>query len=137
MTKKHTGRCACGAVKFEFDTNPTFVAVCHCLDCKKSSGGEAATFFAVPEEDFTLISGEPKAFHYIAQSGKGLDRNFCPNCGARVFTTKLEGFPGKVSVTIGSLDNPKGIAPVLEMFTKRRLEWARPLDLPQFENMPS
>src|SRR5262249_25570397 len=27
--------------------NPTFVAVCHCLDCKKSSGGEAATFFGV------------------------------------------------------------------------------------------
>ena len=36
MAKKHTARCACGAVKFEFDTNPTFVAVCHCLDCKKS-----------------------------------------------------------------------------------------------------
>src|SRR5262245_22903614 len=25
----------------------------------------------------------------------------------------------------------------VEMFTKRRLEWAKPLDLPQFENMPS
>ena len=58
MTKKYTGRCACGAVKFEFDTDPTFVAVCHCLDCKKASGGEAATFFGVPEDDFTLISGE-------------------------------------------------------------------------------
>jgi len=54
MTKKYTGRCACGAVKFDFDTDPTFVAVCHCLDCKKSSGGEAATFFVVPEDDFTL-----------------------------------------------------------------------------------
>ena len=72
MTKKHTAQCACGAVKFEFNTDPTFIAVCHCLDCKKVSGGEAATFFGVPEDDFTLISGEPKAFHYIAQSGKGL-----------------------------------------------------------------
>jgi len=87
MAKKHTAQCACGAVKFEFNTDPTFVAVCHCLDCEKASGGEAATFFGVPEDDFTLISGEPKAFHYIAQSGKGLDRNFCPQCGARVFTT--------------------------------------------------
>jgi len=26
---------------------------------------------------------------------------------------------------------------VLEMFTKRRLKWAKPLELPQFENMPS
>src|SRR5499427_10892324 len=97
MTKKHTGRCACGAVKFEFDADPTFVAVCHCFDCKKASGGEAATFFGVPENDFTLIRGEPKAFHYIANSGKGLDRNFCPNCGARVFTTNLESFPGMSS----------------------------------------
>ena len=29
MTKKYTGRCACGAVKFDPDTNPTFVAAEH------------------------------------------------------------------------------------------------------------
>src|SRR5690242_17558974 len=63
MAKKHTAQCACGAVKFEFDSDPTFIAVCHCLDCKRASGGEAACFFGVPEDDFTLISGEPKAFH--------------------------------------------------------------------------
>jgi hypothetical protein len=91
----------------------------------------------VPEDDFTLISGKPKAFHYVAQSGKGLDRNFCPDCGARVFTTNLEGFPGTIFVTLGSLDNPQGIEPMLEMFTKHRLAWAKPLDVPQFENMPS
>jgi hypothetical protein len=44
-------------------------------------------FFGVPEDDFTLISGEPTGFHYIVQSGKGLDRNFYPGCGARVFTS--------------------------------------------------
>jgi hypothetical protein len=137
MTKKYSGHCACDAVTFEFDTDPTFVAVCHCLDCKKATGGEAATFFGVPGDDFTLISGKPKAFHYIAQSGKGLDRNYCPDCGARVITTNLESFPGTVFVTIGSLDDPKAIKPGLEMFTKRRLKWAKPLDLPQFENMPS
>src|SRR5215813_11504774 len=36
MPKKYTAQCACGAVKFEFNTDPTFVAVCHCLDCKKA-----------------------------------------------------------------------------------------------------
>ncbi len=62
---------------------------------------------------------------------------FCPNCGARVFTSNLETFPGMIFVTIGSLDNPAGIEPALEMFTKRRLDWARPLELPQFTDMPS
>lgn len=136
MAKKHSGQCACGAVAFEFDTDPSFVAVCHCLDCKRATGGEAATFFGVPDDDFTLISGAPKAFHYVAQSGKGLDRNFCPECGARVFSSNLESFPGTVFVTLGSLDQPQGIEPVVEMFTRRRLAWATPLDVPQFENMP-
>jgi hypothetical protein len=137
MPKKYTARCACGAVKFEFDTDPTFIANCHCNDCKKASGGEMATFFAVPEEDFTLISGNPKSFHYIANSGNGLDRNFCPECGARIFTSNLEGFPNTVFVQLGSLDRPELIEPRMEIFTKRRLKWNKPLNLPQFDGMPS
>ena len=136
MAKKYTAQCACGAVKFAFDKDPDFIANCHCRDCKKASGGEAATFFAVPEEDFTLISVQPKAHHYVAESGKGLDRCLCPDCGARLFTRNLESFPGLVFVTLGALDRPELIAPRLEMFTKRRLDWARPLDLPQFDSMP-
>lgn len=136
MTKRYTGRCACGAVTFAFDQTPDFVAACHCLDCKKASGGEMATFFGVPESDFTLISGNPRKFHYIADSGKGLDRNFCPECGARLFTSNLETFPGLVFVTLGSLDRPELIEPKLEMFTKRRLRWSKPLDLLQFDSMP-
>jgi len=91
----------------------------------------------VRQDDFTLISGTPKAFHYIAESGKGLDRNFCPECGARLFTSNLESFPGTVFIMLGSLDRPEWIEPKLEMFTKRRLKWAKPLDLPQFDSMPS
>jgi hypothetical protein len=137
MAKKHQGRCACGAIRFEFDADPDFVAICHCLDCKKASGGEGATFFGVPEHDFTLTGGTPRAFHYVANSGKGLDRNFCPDCGARVFSSRLESFPGLVFVTIGSLDRPQDVTPKLEMFTKRRLDWMQPLALPQFSDMPS
>ena len=48
----------------------------------------------------------------------------------------LESFPGLVFVMLGSLDRPELIAPKLEMFTKRRLKWAKPLDLPQFDSMP-
>jgi len=42
-----------------------------------------------------------------------------------------------VFVTLGSLDRPQDIVPRLEMFTKRRLDWAAPLDVPQFPSMPS
>lgn len=136
MAKKYTARCACGAVTFEFDTDPAFIAECHCLDCKKASGGEAAVFFAVPESDFTLTSGTTKAFGYVAQSGKKLERNFCPDCGARLYTSNLESFPATVFVQLGSLDRPELIAPLLEMFTKRRLKWVEPMVMPQFTDMP-
>ena len=39
--------------------------------------------------------------------------------------------------TAGLQFNGELIAPKLEMFTRRRLKWARPLDLPQFNSMPS
>lgn len=136
MAKKYTARCACGAVTFGFDSDPPFIAECHCLDCKKASGGEAAVFFAVPESDFTLTSGNPKGFGYIAESGKKLQRNFCPECGARLFTSNLETFPATIFVQLGSLDHPELIAPRLEMFTKRRLGWVRAMDMPQFDSMP-
>ena len=137
MTKKYTGQCACGAVNFEFNKDPDFVAVCHCLDCKKASGGEAATWFGVPEDDFTVVRGTTTAYPYVADSGKRLDRNFCSKCGARLYTSNLESFPGLVFAQLGSLDHPELIIPKLEMFVKRRLKWVKSLGLPEFSDMPS
>jgi hypothetical protein len=53
-----------------------------------------------------------------------------------LYTKNLESFPGLVFVQLGSLDRPELVEPRLEMFIRRRLKWAKPLDLPQFENMP-
>ncbi|WP_183662024.1 GFA family protein [Phyllobacterium trifolii] len=133
MIKKHTGRCACGVVRFGFDIDADFVAVCHCRDCKRASGGEAMTLLGLAEDDFTLLSGQPKAFHYTASSGKGLDRNFCPACGTRLFTSNAESYLGMVVVSIGSLDNPEGVRLCAG---EAPLAWAIPLDVPQFETMP-
>ena len=132
MPNKYTGQCACGAVKFEFGADPSFVANCYCLDCQKSSGAAMSTYFAVPEDDFHLLGDEPSGFGYVADTVNTLRRRFCPHCGARVFTYQLQGFPGTVFVMLGALDHPEAIAqPMVEIFTKRRLAWTRQLDVPQ------
>ncbi|MBY3238319.1 GFA family protein [Rhizobium laguerreae] len=135
-TRKHMARCACGAARFGFDADPFLVVLCHCLDCKKASGGEALCLLGVPEGDFTLSSGQPKAFRYTSASRNGPDRNFCADCGSRLFTSNLPSFPGLLFVTLGSLDRPERMRPAMEIFTSRRLDWATPLDLPQFDTMP-
>lgn len=94
------------------------------------------TYLAIPDDDFTLLRGRPKSYHYVGASGKGLDKNFCSDCGARLFTSNMQSVPGTIFVAIGSLDHPEGIVPTMEIFTKRRLDWAIPLDVPQFDAMP-
>ena len=95
MAKKHTAQCPCGAVKFEFDTDAAFVGVCHGLDCKKTSGGEAATFFGMPEDDFAVDQRRAEGvFHHIAQSGQRLDRNFCPKLRCRGVHQQPGELPG-------------------------------------------
>ncbi|WP_184089391.1 GFA family protein [Sphingomonas xinjiangensis] len=137
MSGKHTGRCACGAIQFEFNSDPTFVADCYCTDCQKSSGAVMSTYFSVPASDFKLLRGEPKSFTYVADSGNKLDRNFCPECGARVFTDKLQGFPGTVFVMLGALDHTDEVKPpIMEIFTKRRIPWTKELDVPQYLARP-
>ena len=141
MSKRYTGRCACGAVTYGFDAEPSFVANCHCTGCKRASGGEMATFAMVPEDDFTVFSGETRSYVYGPDpetcAGQGLARVFCTTCGSRMFTNALEDFPGMVFVQEGTLDKlDEWFPPQVEIFTWSRQPWMPALDLPQFDHGP-
>jgi hypothetical protein len=142
VAKKHTGSCACGAVTYGFDEDPTFIANCHCTDCKRASGGEMGTFAMVSEADFTVLSGRPRSFAYGPDTetcaGQGLERVFCADCGSRLFTNKLKDYPGSVFVQEGTLDRLDGwFAPQVEIYTWSREPFMRALDLPQFDHAPT
>jgi hypothetical protein len=141
MRKKYTGRCACGRVTYGFDSVPAFVAICHCADCKRASGGEMAAFVVVPDTDFTVLSGTTKSFSYGPNrdtcAGDGLDRLFCTNCGSRVASNNLKDGSGIVHVQQGTLDAlDNWFRPHAEIFTSTRQPWMKPLDLPQFDRGP-
>ena len=142
MNKKSTGHCARGQVTYGFDSEPTFVAHCHCLDYKRASGGEMATIALVPDTDFTFFSGTTKSFSYGPNTetcaGQGFDRVFCTNCGSRLVSNNLKDFPGQLLVQEGTLHRlDEWFATTLEIFTWSRQKWARPLGLPQFDHGPS
>jgi len=116
------------------------MANCHCTDCKRASGGQMATFVAVPDKDF-VFSGSTGSFSYGPNTetcaGQGLDRVFCTTCGSRLFTNNLKDGSGMVFVQQGTFDRlDEWFAPKLEIFTWSRQKWAIPLDLPQFDHGP-
>ncbi|MFJ5282125.1 GFA family protein [Streptomyces parvulus] len=135
---KYQGSCACGSVTYSFDDPPSFVANCHCTDCKRASGGEMATFALVSESDFT-IKGDTTSFHYPKNTetcaGNGLDRVFCAVCGSRVCTNNLADFPGGVFVQEGSLDSlDQWFPPHVEIYTWSRQPWMPALSVPQYDH---
>ena len=57
-----TGRCYCGAVKYEADGPPAFKGQCHCRECQYISGGAENLFMVIPAAGFRYVEGAPREF---------------------------------------------------------------------------
>jgi len=71
----------------------------------------------------TLLSGKTKGYTTRADSGRRITREFCPACGAPLFT-RGEGLPDMVWIKAGSLDEPARIQPTHQVWTKMAVPWA-------------
>ena len=106
------------------------------LGLQESVRRRGGSIFRRSGERLLAHNGKPKSFGYLAESGKKLERNFCPDCGARLYTSNLEAFPATIFFQFGRLDRPEFISPKLGMFTRHRLKLVKPMDMPQFDSMP-
>ena len=109
-----TGGCRCRQVRYSVRGEPLRVGVCHCTDCRQSSGSAFAFFAIWPIAAFT---GEGQASSYNG-------RSFCPVCGSPVFS--LSG--DEAEIMVGSLDEaPSDQRPGYELWTPRRETWLHAL----------
>lgn len=105
-----TGKCQCGVVQYQVEGEPLRVGLCHCTDCRKTSGSAYVTFAVWPRT----------AFRTASQFATYRGRSFCPLCGSRVFSLRSE----EAEIMVGSLDDaPSGLLPTYEIWTPRREEW--------------
>lgn len=129
----HQGGCHCGAVRYEVAGEPQHVALCHCSDCRKSSGAPMVAWAAFTEDQFKLVEGEPVTFNY---SGSAM-RSFCPKCGSGLYYRNAEFLPGIVDVQSATLDDPEALPPGAHIQTAERLGWMETAhSLPAFERFP-
>ena len=124
MTDRVDGGCLCGAVRYSASPQEGTAYYCHCRDCQL---GSASAFHGAVFSDLTafeLLSGELTTYAKQADSGRMVERKFCTQCGAPICWTG-EGFPDVVILSLSSLDDPEGYAPVHEGWTEKALSWAR------------
>lgn len=115
-----TGGCLCGAVRYKVSGEPVRIVNCHCDDCRKVTGAAFATNVFFKEDEITIVQGTPKVFQHTADSGSTMTKEFCGNCGSQLFGSGSRGV-GMKSVKAGSMDDPSGIVPMLDIYVARKL----------------
>ncbi|HEX6609197.1 MAG TPA: GFA family protein [Hyphomicrobiaceae bacterium] len=79
-SQTHQGACHCGAVRYTAETDLGQVIQCNCSICSKH--GLLISF--VPEDNFTLLSGEGNLKEYLFNTHK-VRHQFCQTCGTEPF----------------------------------------------------
>lgn len=118
-----SGGCLCGKVRYKSDADPSFVGICHCRNCQKTTGSAFAVVVAVAQSELAL-QGQLKSFTDKGDSGKKLYRRFCPGCGSAVLD-EAEAMPGVVMLNAGTLDDPSWVRPTMQIYCDSAQPWVQ------------
>ncbi|WP_232332694.1 GFA family protein [Novosphingobium aquimarinum] len=132
----HTGQCLCGQVTFTIDAEPLGARACWCRDCQRIASGSATINVLFPEVA-VVYTGEIGTIAMTADSGNTVERGFCPQCGAQLYSKTVEPAGMPMRVRAGTLDDPELMAPQSLIWVESAPSWA-PLDfkIPHFEQGP-
>jgi hypothetical protein len=117
-----TGGRQCGAVRYRLDAAPTGANVCHCRMCQKAGGAPFMAFAGVRLAELVWTRGAPKT----VVSSAIAERGFCGDC-VTPLTYRGAG-RDRIGVTIGSLDQPAAVAPVMQFSVETRIAWLADID---------
>jgi hypothetical protein len=120
-----SGGCQCGAVRYALLQQPDNPHICHCRMCQKAFGSFFAPLTGVPLDKFEVTRGALAIF----MSSDQTERGFCRDCGTPLSFRFVNS--DRMSVSIGSLDEPEKAEPKHQFGNEARLSWFGKLpDLP-------
>ncbi len=105
-----TGRCLCGAVRYEIRGPLRGVVNCHCGQCLRTHGNVAA-YTRCARSDLVLTEDRGLKWYRSSDFAR---RGFCRECGASLFWEPLG--EDRVSVAAGSIDPPSGLKTIRHIF---------------------
>ncbi|WP_148415402.1 GFA family protein [Noviherbaspirillum massiliense] len=122
MPTTFSGRCACGAVRYECSTAPLGMYHCHCRACQRASGAPYSSLLILPASAVS-ISGSPA--RYTASTAGGTDHPhsaFCQSCGTPLFATS-DANADVLIIKALSLDDPSWFHAIADIWTASALPW--------------
>lgn len=129
---RHTGKCQCGAIRYEVEGQPAHSAACWCDDCRASAGATPVVWALFPNDAVT-ISGTPVSY----ESSPGTQRRFCGTCGTGLFFYNEAIFPGQVDIQAGTFDDKHAWPPQVHIQVADAPGWRTGQgDLPTFDRFP-
>jgi hypothetical protein len=130
-----TGKCLCGAVRWESSEPPIVTRVCWCRDCQYTGAGSGTVNAAFKTATFT-VTGKTTDYQSVASSGNKMHRRFCTSCGTPLFS-EAEARPQLIFVRVGTFDDPNAAQPAMTIWTSSAPQWACfDVELPQVEAQP-
>jgi hypothetical protein len=122
---KHSGGCLCGGVRYEFEAEPLFTAVCHCRNCQKQAGSAFSIVVAIPAGALKITGDSLTHYKDMGDdSGQPVLRWFCRGCGSPI-KSDLSSVPGVEFVKAGTLDDVGWLAPTVEVWCDSAQPWIR------------
>ncbi len=106
------GRCDCGGVHFEIDAVRETVTVCHCSQCRRTSGHLWASTHA-PYDKVNFIKDQSLEWYKSSDYAK---RGFCKTCGSSLFY-RMDDEDG-IGIAAGCLDLPTNLKVSKHIFVK-------------------
>jgi len=123
-SRKVSGSCFCGVVKFHFELPSKWCAHCHCSMCRKVHGAGYVTWVGFEDTRFHLDEGKSELSWF--ESSKGASRGSCSTCSSSMFF-RSERWAGELHVALACLDDPIDRQPQAHAFHDSHVDWM-PLD---------
>jgi hypothetical protein len=124
---KIDGGCHCGAITYEAEVDPDHASICHCSDCQQLSGTAFRTSIRAAHDQFKIISGEPKVYVKIGDSGGRRAQAFCANCGSAIYATAAEG-NAPYNIRLGTVRQRNELVPKVQLWCRSAQPWLATLD---------
>jgi hypothetical protein len=129
------GRCACQAVEYEVSDEFVVAFMCHCSNCRATTGSAFLPWGEIEREKLQVTKGAASLM-LVGEEGEDHEMR-CRVCWSLLYWTRTARESVYVRVPYGTLIDEPTLKPMAHMFVGSKASWYEILDdLPQHDEYP-